>query len=150
MIENPLILNKSTITSKVLDNTEIVNLLDKTFLIPNEFTYNVIEVPKDCIARMDLIANQIYGDPSFSDLLCKLNGISNPFELNGGDMIVCPNVSDICNFYYIESPYEKEIEDDKKVNKPIPKGVKEKRKPNEAVIGDKRYKVDRANKVIIY
>lgn len=150
MIENPLILNKSTITSKVLNNTEIVNLLDKTFSIPNEFTYNVIEIPKDCIARMDLIANQIYGDPSFSDLLCKLNGISNPFELNEGDMIVCPNVSDIGNFYYIESAYEKEIENDEKVNKPIPKGVKEKRKPNEAVIGDKRYKVDRANKVIIY
>lgn len=150
MIENPLILNKSTITSKVLNNSEIVNLLDKTFSIPNEFTYNVIEVPEDCIARMDLIANQIYGDSSFSDLLCKLNGISNPFELNEGDMIVCPNVSDIGNFYYIESSYEKEIENDEKVNKPIPKEVKEKRKPNEAVIGDKRYKVDRANKVIIY
>lgn len=150
MIENPLILNKSTITSKVLNNSEIVNLLDKTFSIPNEFTYNVIEVPGDCIARMDLIANQIYGDSSFSDLLCKLNGISNPFELNEGDMIVCPNVSDIGNFYYIEKEYEKETENSEKVNKPIPKGVKEKRKPNEAVIGDKRYKVDRANKVIIY
>ena len=59
-------------------------------------------------------------------------------------------VSDIGNFYYIESVYETEIENDEKVNKPVPKGVKEKRKPNEAVIGDKRYKVDRANKVIIY
>ena len=65
-------------------------------------------------------------------------------------MIVCPNVSDIGNFYYIESVYETEVENDEKVNKPAPKGVKEKRKPNEAVIGDKRYKVDRANKVIIY
>jgi hypothetical protein len=32
----------------------------------------------------------------------------------------------------------------------VPKGKKEKRKPNEAVIGDKRYKIDQTNKVIIY
>lgn len=150
MIENPLILNKSIIKSKALNGETIVNLLDKTFFIPNRFEYNVIEVPKECVARMDLIAKQIYGDTSFSDLLCKINGISNPFELNEGDMIVCPSMADIGNFYYIESAYEKEIEDDEKVNKPTPKGIKEKRKPNEAVIGDKRYKVDRANKVIVY
>lgn len=149
MIENPLILNKSSIKSKALDDEIIVNLLDKTFFIPNKFEYNVIEVPKECVARMDLIAKQIYGDSSFSDLLCKINGISNPFELNDGDMIVCPSMGDIGKFYYIELPSEKE-DSSENSNKPIPKGPKEKRKPNEAVIGDKRYKVDRANKVIVY
>lgn len=149
MIENPLILNKSIIKSKALNDETIVNLLDKTFFIPNKFEYNVIEVPKECVARMDLIAKQIYGDSSFSDLLCKINGISNPFELNEGDMVVCPSVADLVKFYYIESPSEKE-DFDENLNKPTPKGPKEKRKPNEAVIGDKRYKVDRANKVIVY
>jgi hypothetical protein len=149
MIENLLILNKSYIKSKALNDKTIVNLLDKTFFIPNKFNYNVIEVPKECVARMDLIAKQIYGNSAFSDLLCKLNGISNPFELNEGDMIVCPSVSDIGKFYYFESPSEKD-EMSENLNKPIPKGPKEKRKPNEAVVGDKRYKVDRANKVIVY
>lgn len=149
MIENPLILNKTFIKSKALNDETIVNLLDKTFLIPNKFEYNVVEVPKECVARMDLIAKQIYGDSSFSDLLCKINGISNPFELNEGDMVVCPSVADLGKFYYIELPSEKE-DSEGNPNKPIPKGIKEKRKPNEAVIGDKRYKVDRANKVIVY
>lgn len=149
MIENLLVLNKSHIKSKALDDEIIVNLLDKTFFIPDKFNYNVIEVPKECVARMDLIAKQIYGNSAFSDILCKLNGISNPFELNEGDMIVCPSVSDIGKFYYFELPSEKD-EMSENLNKPIPKGPKEKRKPNEAVVGDKRYKVDRANKVIVY
>ena len=90
MIENLLILNKSVIKSKALNDESIVNLLDKTFFIPNKFNYNVIEVPKECVARMDLIAKQIYGNSAFSDLLCKLNGISNPFELNEDDIIFIP------------------------------------------------------------
>lgn len=149
MLQNPLLINKSEIKSKVL-NEKIVNLLDKTFRIPEEFSYNVVEITSDYIARMDLLSKQLYGDIRYQDILCKLNGISNPFELNEGDLIVCPNISDLSYFYYKENPDEKDPDSKDGLRRPIPKGKKEKRKPNEAVIGDKRYKVDQTRKVIIY
>lgn len=149
MLQNPLLINKSEIKSKVL-NEKIVNLLDKTFRIPYEFSYNIIEITSDYIARMDLLSKQLYGDIRYQDILCKLNGISNPFELNEGDLIVCPDIMDLQNFYYKEYPDERDPESTGGIKRPVPKGKKEKRKPNEAVIGDKRYKIDQTRKVIIY
>ena len=149
MLQNPLLINKSEIKSKVL-NEKIVNLLDKTLRIPYEFSYNIIEITSDYIARMDLLSKQLYGDIRYQDILCKLNGISNPFELNEGDLIVCPDIMDLQNFYYKEYPDERDPESTGGIKRPVPKGKKEKRKPNEAVIGDKRYKIDQTRKVIIY
>lgn len=149
MLQNPLLINKSEIKSKVL-NEKIVNLLDKTFRIPKEFSYNIVEITSDYIARMDLLAKQLYGDIRYQDVLCKLNGISNPFELNEGDLIVCPDIMYLADFYYRENPDEKDPESDGGIKRPVPKGKKEKRKPNEAVVGDKRYKIDQTRKVIIY
>lgn len=149
MLENPLLINKSEIKSEVLQE-RIVNLLDKTFRIPDSFDYNVVEITKDYIARMDLLSKQLYGTDKYQDVLCKLNGISNPFELNEGDIIVCPNLSDISYFYYLEDPDERDPESNEAAKRPVAKGKKEKRKPNEAIVGDKRYKIDPTRKVIIY
>ena len=149
MLENPLLINKSEIKSEVL-NEKIINLLDKTFRIPPEFDYNVVEITKDYVARMDLLSKQLYGTDKYQDVLCKLNGISNPFELNEGAIIVCPNITDISLFYYLENQDEKDPASLDAAKQPIAKGKKEKRKPNEAVIGDKRFKIDSTRKVIIY
>ena len=149
MLENPLLINKSEIKSEVL-NEKVVNLLDKTFRIPPEFDYNVVEITKDYIARMDLLSYQLYGTNKYQDVLCKLNGISNPFELNAGDIIICPDISDISYFYYLENPDEKDPQAEGSAKRPKAKGKKEKRKPNEAVIGDKRFKIDPTRKVIVY
>jgi hypothetical protein len=149
MIQLPILMNKSEIKSKVLKEN-VLNLLDKTFVIPNEFDYNVVEITKDYIARMDLLSKQIYGDERYQDILCKLNGISNPFELNEGTLIVCPDLRSMTNFYYLEFPDERDPESNEAARQPVAKGKKEKRKPNEAVVGDKRYKIDSTRKVIIY
>ena len=149
MLENPLLINKSEIKSEVL-NEKVVNLLDKTFRIPPEFDYNVVEITKDYIARMDLLSYQLYGTNKYQDVLCKINGISNPFELNDGDIIICPNISDISYFYYLEDPEEKDPDAEGTAKRPVAKGKKEKRKPNEAVIGEKRFKIDPTRKVIVY
>lgn len=149
MLENPLLINKSEIKSEVLGE-KVVNLLDKTFRIPPEFDYNVVEITKDYIARMDLLSYQLYGTNKYQDVLCKLNGISNPFELNEGDIIICPDVADISYFYYLENPDERDPESEGAAKQPKAKGKNEKRKPNEAVIGDKRFKIDQTRKVIIY
>ena len=63
MLENPLLVNKSEIKSEVLGE-KVVNLLDKTFRIPPEFDYNVVEITKDYIARMDLLSYQLCDDKS--------------------------------------------------------------------------------------
>jgi hypothetical protein len=148
MLQNPLLINKSEIKSKVL-NEKIVNLLDKTFRIPQEFSYNVVEITSDYIARMDLLSKQLYGDIRYQDVLCKLNGISNPFELNEGMILVIPSPENIMDF--MKTPLNSEcdgINDNK--NKPVAKNKTEKRKPNEAIIGDARFKIDKERGVVIY
>lgn len=149
MLENPLLTNKSVIKSSTL-NEKVINFLDKTFRIPANFSYNIIEITPDYIARMDLISLKLYGTNKYQDVLCKLNGISNPFELNAGDTIVCPDISNISEFYYLENYDERDPIADEYIEVPKPKCKKEKRKPNEAVIGDKRYKVDQTRKAIVY
>lgn len=149
MLQNPLLTYKSELKSNVLD-TQIINLLDKTFQMPDDFQYNVIEVTEGFIGRMDLISKQVYGDTKYQDVLCKLNGISNPFELNAGTVLVLPDVSYIDEFYYFEDPEERDPDSSESMNKPVAKTKKEKRKPNEAVIGEKRFRIDPNRKVIVY
>ena len=147
MLNNVLLQNKKEINSEYLGE-KIFNLADQTFQIPKDFQYQVIEVTKDYIGRMDLISKQIYGTSSYSDILCKINGISNPFELNESDRLIIPALDNIADFIYNETSAESDNEADP--DKPKAKAKVDKRKPNEAIIGDKRYKVDKTNKVIIY
>ena len=78
---------KTTIKSKYLDNY-IVNFLDTTFEIPENIIVDLVEVTEDYIARPDLISLKAYNSDDYTDIICKLNGISNPFELNKGDILV--------------------------------------------------------------
>ena len=139
--------NKTTFKSEYLEDT-IYNLLDQTFVLPKKgFDYNVFEVSEEYIARPDLISYDAYGDTMFTDVICKINGISNPFELNAGMKLILPSPDYILDFAIIPSFTESEKE-----NKPTPvaKVRQEKRKPNEAIIGDSRFKIDPASGVIIY
>ena len=129
-------------------NEEMINLLDTTFVIPAYYDYNVFEVTDEYIARPDLISHDAYGDSMYADVLCKLNGISNPFELNKGMKLILPSPEHIMNF--ITKPSSDEIESNEELNIPIAKQKNEKRKPNEAIVGDSRFKIDRTNGIIIY
>jgi hypothetical protein len=42
-------------------------------------------------ARADLVSIRVYGDDSFQDHICKINGISNPFSLDVNDPLIIPN-----------------------------------------------------------
>lgn len=140
--------NKSIIKSEYL-NDEVYNLLDNTFNIPEYFIFDVIKVEPNYNARPDLLSYDIYGSDIYTDIICKLNGISNPFEFNEGEVIVVPNISDIHNF--IIKPSISELEKDTVVNNaPKAKQKQEKRKPNDAIIGDKRFTIDTKKRVIIY
>ena len=151
MLDYNLLNNKGTITSKYLDET-IYNLLDQTFQIPQEgFNYQVFKVTEEYIARPDLISYDAYGTTDYTDILCKLNGISNPFELNEGMLIVIPAPGDLSSksFIFPAPENEYETEDDTPTG-PVQKTKHDKRKSNEAIIGDSRFKIDPSNGIIIY
>lgn len=140
--------NKTIIESHHLDE-RIYNFLDTTFVIPDEFDFDIVKVTEDYIARPDLIAIEAYGDSDFTDIICKLNGIGNPFELNEGDLLVIPTFDTIR--YFMNQPDIDDLEvDDKNNNTPRVKTKTEKRKANEAVLGDKRFRIDPSRRIIIY
>lgn len=140
---------KNTIHSDYL-NEDIFNMLDYTFVIPNEYSYNVFSVTSEYIARPDLISYDAYGDTMFADIICKLNGISNPFELNEGMKLILPTPD--CIKYFIMEPSIKDKDEnwgpDSQTNKPKKKNSK--RQANIAIMGDTRFKIDKSNGVIIY
>jgi hypothetical protein len=150
MLQNPLLINKSTIKSNILDGQEVVNLLDKTFRIPPEFSYNIVEISSDYIARMDLLSKRLYGTIRYQDVLCKLNGISNPFELNEGMKLIIPTPDDISSFIVEPSIKDRDANWGPSNTMATTKTKKSKRQANEAILGDKRFKIDKARGVIIY
>lgn len=148
MIQHTVLNNKKEIFSDWLQDT-VINLTDSSFQIPDEYSYEILEVTEKYIARPDLLSYDIYGDTLFSDLICKLNGISNPFELNEGMILVIPSPDNIMGFMKEPSIEESDVVGD--VNdKPIVKQKHEKRKANEAVLGDTRFRIDTTRGVVIY
>ena len=109
---------------------------------------DLVKITEDYVARPDLISLKACGSDNYTDIICKFNGISNPFELNKGEVIVIPVFEDIENF--IVRPNAGELEDAENKEVPVSKKKNEKRKANEAVIGDKRFSIDKNKRVIIY
>lgn len=148
-------LQYSTLNFKKEINSEylgerIYNLLDYTFEIPQSYTYNIFEVTKEYIARPDLISYDAYGDNMYADIICKLNGVSNPFELNEGMKLIIPSPESIADFAI--EPSIKDMDDKwgPVIAAEMIKTKRSKRQPNEAIIGDKRFKIDTKNGIIIY
>lgn len=138
--------NKTTINSDYLGET-IYNLLDETFSLPQNFDYNIFTVPEEYIARPDLLSLDAYGSTMYADVICKINGISNPFELNEGDKLILPTPDYILDFAKNPEVTEEIGEENNDI---IIKTKSDKRKPNEAILGDTRFRVDPVTGVIIY
>ena len=155
MIKHTVLNNKKQIYSDWLQEN-IINLNDSSFRIPEKYEYEILEITERYIARPDILSIDIYGDSLYSDLLCKLNGISNPFELNKGMILVIPSPDCIMNFMY--TPTNNECDTNSTVSggknsndiQPIAKYKNSKRKANEAVIGDSRFKIDKTRGIVIY
>lgn len=155
MITYPVIENKTTNTITGRYNDEQFNdLFEPTFTIPDDYNYQVYVVTAEYIARPDLLSKNIYGTVNYADVICKLNGISNPFELNEGTVIIAPDVSDLPQFYkspLTEIASEKAItKEGIKATKTLQKKKNETRQANASVVGDSNFKIDRNNKIIIY
>lgn len=149
MIFHTVLNNKKKIHSDWLQE-EVINLGDTTFVIPANYQYEILEVTEKYIARPDILSKDIYGDVLYGDLLCKLNGISNPFELNAGMLLIIPSPDNIMDFMYNPSVDECDTNIDVSISKPVAKQKTDKRKANESVVGDSRFKIDASRGIIIY
>jgi hypothetical protein len=78
--------------------TMLIRFLDrKDQLITERHT-----VEEDEAGRPDLIAIKYYGEHAMTDVLLKFNGISDPFSINSGDVIMIPPVG--IGYYKLERP----------------------------------------------
>lgn len=141
--------NKNKIYSDFLQEY-IFNMLGKTFKIPSNYSFNIFEVTKEYIARPDLISYDAYGDTMYGDIICKLNGISNPFELNEGMKLIIPTADDITEFTIKPEDSYDESEMNFDSLQPISKTKQDKRQANESILGDSRFKIDSSTGIIIY
>ena len=131
-------------------NDTIFNLLDKTFVIPDTFEYSVLVVDDQYIMRPDLISLDAYGDAMYADVICKLNGV-NPFEVNKNMELILPSPEYIMDFVVQPDTDDREVGETSSLSyAPVAKSSVQKRKANEAVIGDKRFNIDPVNGVIVY
>ena len=145
----------TTLHNKVLrvdpnSGEEMKDLLTLTYVIPEEYRYRLYNVTREYVARMDLISLDQYGSTDYVDILCKLNGISNPYEVNEGQTLILPVTGDIGLFRYDGDNIEASALSDSSEETPKAKKRTDKRKANEAVIGDSRFKIDKENRVVIY
>ena len=112
-----------------------------------------IRVIADYVARPDLISLAVYGTDQYADILCKINGISNPFELNEGMILLIPNLSTITFFYKSRSAsatFESDSTPISSTKKNFQKTKAERRRPAEQTVGSKNFVIDLSNKMIIY
>lgn len=140
---------KTEILSEYLGE-KIYNMLDYTFVIPQSYSYNIFVVTKEYIARPDLVSYDAYGDAMYADIICKLNGISNPFELNEGMKLIIPTPECVYQFALEPSIKDRDANWGPSSGKQKVKTKASKRQANEAIMGDTRFKIDKTRGVIIY
>lgn len=69
-----------------------IKMTQPTLIFVNEvgvLAEHTIEETEVC--RMDLVSLKYYRDASYSDFILKFNGISNPFSMQVGDVILIPD-----------------------------------------------------------
>lgn len=123
-----------------------LNITKGEFLYVNEYY----------IARPDLISLAVYGDDKYGDILCKINGISNPFELNENTVLFIPSfeyITDIINTSQIKEKTKKiEDQDTFALSNKVgaQKEKNEKRSPSQQIVGDSNYIIDKSLGVVFY
>ena len=117
-----------------------------------------IMINKEYTARPDLVSLAVYGSEEYADILCKINGISNPFELNENDIIIIPHIETLMEFCKKEITPSAMLnpgnENDSILNtlgdNKLQKKPEQRRSSNEMVEGEQNYLVDTINGLIIY
>lgn len=136
------------------DKVQCVDLLSTSFNKYHTDLYKPVVVERDYIARPDLISLAIYGTDKYADVICKLNGISNPFELNENTVLYCPLPNAINNFFTTAEDLVDVIYDnDETIGKRLSTTQKTKNSEHNAfeqTIGTQNYVIDRIHNLIYY
>lgn len=76
------------------DGTEIVDLLTASvrFKSTDFFITDGFLIGDDLVMRPDLLSQVVYGNTNNWDALLKFNGISNPFAMDSGDLMLVPEL----------------------------------------------------------
>lgn len=137
-------------------NEEYLDLLKQT-INPNAMNdhFSICVVNKYYVARPDLISLVYFGTDEYADIICKINGISNPFELNENDCIYIPDIETISRLNTGSHTDASELVSDENIesiNKQIrtQKLKNERRAPYEQVVGDKNYVIDKTLGLVFY
>lgn len=114
--------------------------------------YKLVTVTNEYIARPDLVSLAMYGTDEYADIICKVNNISNPFELNAGMELIIPNFGNISNVFKrpIKSATIKDNNLISNIKKTNQKPKNSSRNPSEQLIGDTTFVVDKTNKIVYY
>ena len=149
------ILNKKPIITR--NGVKFQDLAVQTIDPSVEISGSFLVVNKYYVARPDLIALAVYGDDRYADILCKVNGISNPFELNENDVIILPHIEtlmDLTNMQPVESVFVDSKNNNELVtgfmDTELQRDVNSSRSPNEQTKGMTNIVIDEENGLILY
>lgn len=114
---------------------------------------NIVKVTKDYIARPDLVSLAIYGTDQYADIICKYNGLSNPFELNEDMILIIPDLMSVQNTVVNGNPSVvnetgANIASKNKKNNQKQRNIR--RNPSEQTVGESNYIIDKTNKLVYY
>lgn len=116
-----------------------------------------VAVRSEYVARPDLISLAVYNTDKYADLICKLNGISNPFELNEDMVLFVPGLDRIESMCVKSgtacetvSGNDTDIDNLADTGRGNRKLLSEKRSPNEATVGDVNYVIRKDLGLVFY
>ena len=155
MLDYKIIKNKGKLYKKNSNGTaeEFLDLLTKSCNSMDSTAGDIIIVNKHYIARPDLISLAVYGSDEYADLICKYNGISNPFELNENDVIVLPQYHEFQNLIDTVNNTTSELVNDDvsdNTNYSSNKKKSDRRSPAQTTTGDKNFIIDKSLGVVFY
>ena len=151
MLDYRLIDYKATLTK---DGNTYIDLLSKVWQNKTPSTGKVIVVNEFYVARPDLISLALYGSDEYADVLCKLNGININKDIEQGVVVLEVSIEfmrEACKFS--SGPSEMIQTDKDEISTPVKTFQKQydsKRSPNEQIIGDTNYVIDKSLGLIFY
>ncbi len=155
MLDYKILKNKGKLYKKNSNGTteEFIDLLTKSCNSMDSTAGDIIIVNKHYIARPDLISLAVYGSDEYADLICKYNGISNPFELNENDVIILPQYHEFQNLIDTVNNTTSELVNDDvsdNTNYSSNKKKSDRRSPAQTTTGDKNFIIDKSLGVVFY
>lgn len=138
------------------DNGETyIDLLSGNPNVTQRLTGYPIIVNQYYVARPDLISLAVYGEDIYADIICKVNGISNPFEIQEDNVLFIPS-PEFVRDYIREATNASDLVDDESKAEITTLDIKyqkrkdETRSPNQQVVGDRLYVIDKSLGMVFY